>query len=102
MAKSRKVRSDIQVGNLEKKLGLEPGAIRNPNGKDARSDKTLGALRKDFAKKSGNTASSSSQKSTVQSADQQISAKRTVKIHPKASTKITNKVSSAIKKTSKK
>lgn len=102
MSKSRKVRSDIQVGNLEKKLGLEPGAIRNPNGKDARSDKTLGALRKDFANKSGNTTSPRPGKSIVKSADQQIAAKRTVKIHPKASTKIANKVSSAIKKTSKK
>lgn len=47
---SRKVRSDIKVGNLEKKLGLEPGAIRNPDGSDARSDKKLGTLRNEFAK----------------------------------------------------
>jgi hypothetical protein len=48
---SRKVRSDIKVGNLEKKLGLTPGAIRNPNGSDARSDKKLGSLRRDFKNK---------------------------------------------------
>lgn len=46
--KTRKVRSDITIGNLEKKLGLEPGSIRNPNGSDARSDKKLKTLRKEF------------------------------------------------------
>lgn len=46
--KLRKVRSDITIGNLEKKLGLEPGSIRNPNGSDARSDKKLKTLRKEF------------------------------------------------------
>lgn len=50
MTKSRKVRSDIQVGNLEKKLGLEPGAIRNPDGSDARSNKKLATLRKEYSK----------------------------------------------------
>jgi hypothetical protein len=53
MAKTRKVRSDIKVGNLEKKLGLEPGAIRNPDGSDARSDKKLATLRKEFKKAKG-------------------------------------------------
>ena len=42
------IRSDIKIGNLEKKLGLAKGAIRNPDGTDARSDKRLGALRKDY------------------------------------------------------
>lgn len=46
---SRKIRSDIKVGTLEKKLGLAPGAIRNPDGTDARSDKKLGTLRIEFA-----------------------------------------------------
>jgi hypothetical protein len=46
--KTRKVRSDITIGSLEKKLGLEPGSIRNPNGSDARSDKKLKTLRKEF------------------------------------------------------
>jgi hypothetical protein len=53
MAKSRKVRSDILVGNLEKKLGLEPGAIRNPDGSDARSNKRLDTLRKEFTQAKG-------------------------------------------------
>ncbi len=46
---SRQIRSDIKVGTLERKLGLEPGAIRNPDGTDARSDKKLGTLRIEFA-----------------------------------------------------
>ncbi len=41
----------MTIGNLEKKLGLEPGSIRNPDGSDARSDKKLKTLRKDFDKK---------------------------------------------------
>ncbi len=53
MAKSRKVRSDILVGNLEKKLGLEPGAIRNPDGSDARSNKKLVTLRKEYTQAKG-------------------------------------------------
>ena len=48
---SRQTRSDIKIGNLEKKLGLDNGAIRNPDGSNARSDKQLGTLRKEFAKK---------------------------------------------------
>ena len=47
---ARKIRSDIKIGNLEKKLGLDKGAIRNPDGTDARSDKKLSTLRKEFAK----------------------------------------------------
>lgn len=46
----RKTRSDIKIGNLEKKLGLGKGAIRNPDGTDARSDKKLGTLRQDYDK----------------------------------------------------
>ncbi len=53
MSKSRKVRSDILVGNLEKKLGLEPGAIRNPDGSDARSNKKLATLRKEYSQAKG-------------------------------------------------
>ena len=48
---ARKVRSDITVGTLEKKLGVKPGTIRNPDGTDARSDKRLGTLRKEQQKK---------------------------------------------------
>jgi hypothetical protein len=53
MAKPRKIRADIKVGNLEKKLGLEAGAIRNPDGSDARSDKKLGTLRKEYEEAKG-------------------------------------------------
>lgn len=42
------IRSDIKIGNLEKKLGLAPGTIRNPDGSDARSDKRLRSLREDY------------------------------------------------------
>lgn len=48
---TRKTRSDIKVGTLEKKLGLKSGAIRNPDGSDARSDKRLGTLRKEQLKR---------------------------------------------------
>ncbi|MDO7848515.1 hypothetical protein Q5H92_19265 [Hymenobacter sp. M29] len=44
----RKVRSDIKIGTLEKRLGLDKGAIRNPDGTDARSDKRLGKLRAEY------------------------------------------------------
>lgn len=47
--KERAVRKDIRVGALEKQLGLEPGSIRNPDGTDARSDKKLETLRKEYA-----------------------------------------------------
>lgn len=42
----RKIRSDIKIGNLEKKLGVKPGSFRNPSGRDIRSDKRLGTMRK--------------------------------------------------------
>jgi hypothetical protein len=48
MSKTRKDRSDIQVGNLEKKHDLTPGAIRNPDQTDARSDKELGNLQREY------------------------------------------------------
>ena len=48
---TRQIRSDIKVGTLEKKLGLKSGAIRNPDGSDARSDKRLGTLRKEQERK---------------------------------------------------
>jgi hypothetical protein len=47
---SRKIRSDITIGKLEKKLGLGEGSIKNPNGSNARSDKKLSTLRKDYDK----------------------------------------------------
>ncbi len=47
---ARQIRGDIQIGNLEKKLGILPGSFRNPNGRDTRSDKLLKTLRKEFEK----------------------------------------------------
>ena len=44
----RKVRSDCRVGTFEKTRGLPPGSLCNPDGRDARSDKKIGTLRKDF------------------------------------------------------
>jgi hypothetical protein len=49
----RKDRSDETVGSFEKKHGLPPGTIRNPDGKDTRSDKQIGTIRKQGGKKSG-------------------------------------------------
>lgn len=49
---ARKVRSDIRVGNLEKKLGVPTGSFRNSNGRKTRKDKKLGTMRKEANKKS--------------------------------------------------
>ena len=49
--KPRKVRSDMQVGNLEKKLGLPEGTIRNKDGRNTRSDKLVRTVRKQAGKK---------------------------------------------------
>ena len=43
----RKVRSDKRVGKVEEDLGLSTGAIRNKDGRDTRSDKKLGTIRKE-------------------------------------------------------
>lgn len=45
----RKIRSDCTVGTLEKKLGLV-GAFFNPNGRNTRSDKKIGTIRKELSK----------------------------------------------------
>jgi hypothetical protein len=107
---ARKVRSDIKVGNLEKKLGVAPGTITNPDGSDARSDKKLGTLRKQFAttkkkpvvKKNATTAKPKSRPKIkadlLVSADQKSAARRTVKKNPKTSASLVKKVSAAIKK----
>lgn len=47
---ARQIRSDILIGNLEKKLGIPSGSFRHPNGRDMRSDKKLGTLRKELEK----------------------------------------------------
>lgn len=46
----RRTRSDCRVGTFERTRGIPAGAIRNPNGKDARSDKKIGTLRKEYDK----------------------------------------------------
>ena len=51
--KTRKSRSDQTVGSFEKEHGLPPGTIRNEGGRDTRSDKQIGTIRKQSAKKSG-------------------------------------------------
>ena len=51
---TRRTRSDCTVGNFEKKQGLPPGTIRNPDGRDTRSDKLIGTIRKE-AEMSTNT-----------------------------------------------
>ncbi len=49
----RKTRSDCRVGTFEKTRGLPPGTIRNPNGRDTRSDKKIGTIRKENERKNG-------------------------------------------------
>ena len=44
---ARKTRSDCTVGTFEKKHGLPPGALRNRDGRDTRSDKRIGTIRKE-------------------------------------------------------
>ena len=46
----RKTRSDCTVGTFEKARGLPPGTIRNSNGRDTRSDKKIGTIRKEAQK----------------------------------------------------
>jgi len=46
----RRVRGDKRVGNIEKDLGLSTGATKNKDGKDTRSDKKLGTIRKEQSK----------------------------------------------------
>lgn len=48
---TRKIRSDCTVGTLEKKYGLPAGTIRNKDGRDTRSDKLVGTIRKEAERK---------------------------------------------------
>lgn len=48
---ARSVRSDCTVGTFEKKNNLPPGTVRNPNGRDTRSDKKIGTIRKEYEKR---------------------------------------------------
>jgi hypothetical protein len=41
---------DCRVGTFEKTRGLPPGTIRNSNGRDTRSDKKIGTIRKESTK----------------------------------------------------
>ena len=47
MGATRRVRSDCTVGTFEKEYGFYPGFVRNPNGRDTRSDKKIGTIRKE-------------------------------------------------------
>ena len=47
----RKIRRDCTVGTPEKKCGLPAGTIRNKNGRDTRSDKKIGTIRKESVKR---------------------------------------------------
>jgi hypothetical protein len=49
--KARKDRSDMTVKTFEKKHGVPPGTVRNPDGRDTRGDKTLKTIRKQATKK---------------------------------------------------
>lgn len=46
----RKTRSDCRVGTFEKTRGLPSGTIRNENGRDTRSDKLIGTIRREAEK----------------------------------------------------
>jgi hypothetical protein len=50
MTDHRKTRSDSTIGSLERKEGLPPGSIRNPDGRDTRSDKLVGTARRESRK----------------------------------------------------
>ena len=50
MATQRKTRSDCTIGTFEKKEGFAPGTMRNPDGRDTRSDKLIGTVRKESQK----------------------------------------------------
>jgi len=46
---ARRIRSDALIKTVEKKLGIG-NSLTNPNGRNARSDKKLGNLRKSWEK----------------------------------------------------
>lgn len=48
---ARRVRSDSTVGAFEKKNDLPPGTLRNTDGRDTRSDKKIGTIRKEAEKR---------------------------------------------------
>jgi len=117
---ARKIRKDITVGGLEKKLKLAPGSIKNLDGRDARSDKKLETLQKEAAKaakkpvakkvtaKSANEKADPTKKGVKPktgkpiTADQKTAALRKVKRNPKATASMVKTVQAAIKNTVKK
>lgn len=95
---ARKTRSDIQVGNLEKKLGVKPGTIRNPNGTDARSDKKLGTLRAESAKVTTTKKTTTASARTTRPKSSATTSTGTTR--PKSSTTaIQKKVATPVKRT---
>ena len=46
----KRARNDQRVGSFEKKHGLPPGTIRSKTGRDTRSDKKLGTIRKEASR----------------------------------------------------
>lgn len=46
----RRDRSDIRIGNLQKKHGFPRGTFRNDDGRKTRKDKMLGTVRKEREK----------------------------------------------------
>ena len=47
---AKKDRSDMKVDTFEKKHGMPPGTVRNPDGKDTRGDKKIGTIRRERGK----------------------------------------------------
>ena len=47
------MRSDCTVGTFEKKYGLPKGTLRHKDGRDTRSDKLIGTIRREGEKKGG-------------------------------------------------
>lgn len=97
------IRSDIKIGNLEKKLGLAKGAIRKPDGKDARSDMRLGTLRKEYERYYAGPPlrMSASQKAAAEQLKKAAAAKKaapTKPTPPKAKAVAAPKVAKARKK----
>ncbi|WP_181162001.1 MULTISPECIES: hypothetical protein [Bacillaceae] len=44
---TKQTSDDCRLGNFEKEYELPPGTIRNRNGRDTRSDKKIGTIRKE-------------------------------------------------------
>ena len=59
---ARAVRSDSTVGTFERKQNLPAGTIRNPDGRDTRSDKLIGTIRKEAEKAESGKASPKTKK----------------------------------------